>query len=144
MGTESRSRCRSTNRPHGDELSRFSYPRNVSNSDLVTVNMWVVTSIVIKVFPSIVISDRRCKLVSSRSRTAAVAVGPNRKLPSPIKYDGLTRTVLEKVFRPVYYRWKCRSIIFIRKFSWGKCSCVDDYAISRHFHRVQLYCVKTS
>ena len=64
-------------------------------------------------FPSIVISDRWrptgssccqvCKLVSSRSRTAAmIAVGPNRKPPSPIKYDGLTRTVLEKVFRPVY------------------------------------------
>ena len=75
---------------------------------------WVVTSIVIEVFPSIVISDRWrpttgssccqiCKLVSSRSRTAAmIAVGPNRKPPSPIKYDGLTRTVLEKVFRSVY------------------------------------------
>ena len=34
----------------------------------------------------------------------AVAVGPsNRKRP-----DGLNCTVLEKVFRPVYYRLKCR------------------------------------
>ena len=49
-----------------------------------------------KFFPSIVISDRRrpsscckgCKPVSSRSRTAAIAIGHNRKPPSPIKYDG--------------------------------------------------------
>ena len=35
----------------GDELSRFSYPRHFSNSDLITVlfDMWVVTSIVIEV-----------------------------------------------------------------------------------------------
>ena len=49
-----------------------------------------------KFFPSIVISDRRSlalccqvyKLVSSRSRTAAIAIGHNWKPPSPIKYDG--------------------------------------------------------
>ena len=52
----------------------------------------------------------------------AVAVGPsNRKPPA-----GLTCTVLEKVFRPVCYRLKRRSIIFVRKFSRRKCSCVDD------------------
>ena len=42
------------------------------------------------------ISDRRrpsscckgCTPVSSRSRTAAIAIGHNRKPPSPIKYDG--------------------------------------------------------
>ena len=45
----------------------------------------------------------------------------NRKPPA-----GLTCTVLEKVFRPVYYRLKRRSIIFVRKFSRRKCSCVDD------------------
>ena len=35
----------------GDELSRFSYPRHFSNSDLITVlfDMWVVASIVIEV-----------------------------------------------------------------------------------------------
>ena len=38
----------------GDEISRFSYPRNFSNSDLITVNMRVVTSFVIEVFPLIV------------------------------------------------------------------------------------------
>ena len=40
----------------GDEISRFSYPRNFSNSDLITVNrpMLVVTYFVIEVFPSIV------------------------------------------------------------------------------------------
>ena len=38
----------------GDECFHFSYPRNFSNSDLITVNMWVLTSFVIKVFPSIV------------------------------------------------------------------------------------------
>ena len=32
-----------------DEISRFLYPRTV-----ITVNMWVVTSFVIEVFPSIV------------------------------------------------------------------------------------------
>ena len=37
-----------------DEISRFSYPRDFSNNDLITVNMWVVTSFVIEVFPSIV------------------------------------------------------------------------------------------
>ena len=52
----------------------------------------------------------------------AVAVGPSNRKPP----DGLTCTVLEKVFRPVYYRLKCRSIIFVGKFSWRKCSCVDD------------------
>ena len=52
----------------------------------------------------------------------AVAVVPsNRKPPA-----GLTCTVLEKVFRPVYYRLKRRSIIFVGKFSRRKCSCVDD------------------
>ena len=124
----------------GDELFRFSYPGNFSNSDFITVfkiaSIWVVTDIFHyrSFFPSIVISDRRSsccqvyKLVSSRSHTAAIALGPNynRKRSSPIKYDGLTHTVLEKAFRPVYYRWKCRSIVFVRKFSRGKCSCADD------------------
>ena len=60
-----------------------------------------------------------CKLVSSRSHTAPIVVGRNRKPPSPIKYDGLTRTVLEKVFRPVYYRWKRRSVIYVRNLAGG-------------------------
>ena len=33
----------------GDELTRFSYPRNFSNSDLIMAKMWVVTSFVIEV-----------------------------------------------------------------------------------------------
>ena len=52
----------------------------------------------------------------------AVAVGPSNRKPP----DGLTCTVLEKVFRPVYFRLKRRSIIFVGKFSRRKCSCVDD------------------
>ena len=34
----------------GDELSCFSYPRNVFVGDFITVNMWLVTSFVIEVF----------------------------------------------------------------------------------------------
>ena len=110
LGTESRFRCRRapTVRTGGvrDEISRFSYPRDFSNSDLITVNMWVVTSFVIEVFPSIVsdlCTDGGLALVGKLSyrdhvRTAAIAVGPNRKPPSPIKYDGLTCTFLETNF----------------------------------------------
>ena len=76
MGTESRSRCRSTNRPHGGRTLLFFVAK--------------------KFFSSIVISDWRrpssccqvCKLVSSRSRTAAIAIGHKRKPASHIKYDG--------------------------------------------------------
>ena len=52
----------------------------------------------------------------------AVAVGPSNRNPPA----GMTCTVLEKVFRPAYYRLKRRSIIFVGKFSRRKCSCVDD------------------
>ena len=61
----------------------------------------------------------------------AVAVEPSNRKPP----DGLTCSVLEKVFRPVYslyYRWKRRSIIFVGKFSRRKCSCVDDNTCYTH------------
>ena len=75
--------------------------------------MWVVTSFVIKfVFRrsrsltdgDLALVAKVCTLVSSRSVAViaygAVAIEPSNGKPP----DGLTCTVLEKVFRPVYYR----------------------------------------
>ena len=88
--------------------------------------MWVVPSFVTKVF-----SVDRLALVAryeifyhrDRVRCGRHSIGPSNRKPP----DGLTCTVLEKVFRPVYYRLKRRSIIiFVGKFSRRKCSCGDD------------------
>ena len=107
MGTESRSRCRSwiTNRPHGGRTLPFFVAKKLFEcSDLITVNMWVVTCFVIEVFSrrSWSLTDGGLALVA---RDANLNHRDRVRLQSPSKgtignrrplLNTMERTVLEK------------------------------------------------
>ena len=92
MGTESRSRCRSrsTNRPYGGRTLPFFVAKKLFEQWFdywLICGSWHVS--LSKFFRrSWSLTDEGLAPVSSRSRTAAIAIGHNRKPPSPIKYDG--------------------------------------------------------
>ena len=65
--------------------------------------MWVETSFVIEMFPPILLLKFK---LYHQDRII-------ENIPSPFKYDGMTRTVLETVFGLVYYHIKRSSAIFV-------------------------------
>ena len=79
-----------------DGISRFSCPGYLSTSDMITVNILVGCVI----FCYLSFSRRFRYRKSNLHHPDRVS---NRKPPSFIKYDGMTRTVLKMVFGPVYY-----------------------------------------